>query len=99
MGEGHMLGSPRIPLKALAGVCRRLATSIGAGVDVRKVWAREAERAEGAAKQRFAYVADAANKGVPIADALDACGDYFPELFRSMMHVGEKAGHQAEVLR
>jgi type II secretory pathway component PulF len=99
MGEGHMLGSPRIPLKTLAGLCRRLSTSIGAGVDVRKVWAREAERAEGAAKQRFAYVADAANKGVPIADALDACGDYFPELFRSMMHVGEKAGHQAEVLR
>jgi len=94
-----MLGSPRIKLKTLAGLCRRLSTSIGAGVDVRKTWAREAERAEGNAKPRFAYIAEAANKGVPIADAIDACGDYFPELFRSMMHVGEKAGHQAEVLR
>lgn len=94
-----MLGAPRIGLKSLAGLCRRLATGLGAGVDVRKVWAREAERATGVAKQKFEFIAQAANKGTPVADAADACGEYFPELFRAMMHVGEQAGHQSEVLR
>ena len=94
-----MLGSPRIGLQPLAGLCRRLSTGLGAGVDVRKVWTREAERATGGIKKRFQYIAQEADRGTPIADAVDACGDYFPELFRSMMHVGEKAGHQSEVLR
>jgi type II secretory pathway component PulF len=94
-----MLGSPRIGLKPLAGLCRRLSTSLGAGVDMRKVWAREAERATGVTKQRFAFIADAANRGTPVSEAVEECGDYFPELFRGMMVVGEKAGHQAEVLR
>lgn len=94
-----MLGSPRIGLQTLAGLCRRLSTSLGAGVDVRKVWAREAERATGGAQKRFEFIAKEANKGTPVAEAVDACGDYFPELFRAMMHVGEKAGHQSEVLR
>ena len=94
-----MFGSPRIPLKSLAGLCRRLATSLGAGVDVRKVWAREAERATGSARPRFQAIAEAARKGTPISEAIDACGNYFPELFRGMVQVGEQAGHQSEVLR
>ena len=94
-----MLGTPRISLMTLAGLCRRLSTALGAGVDARKVWSREAERATGGAKKRFAFIAAEANRGTPVAEAVDACGDYFPELFRAMLHVGEKAGHQAEVLR
>ena len=33
-----MLFEPRIGLKPLAALCRRLAISLGAGVDVRTVW-------------------------------------------------------------
>jgi type II secretory pathway component PulF len=94
-----MLGSPRIGLKTLAGLCRRLSTALGAGVDVRKVWTREAERATGPARKRFESIVSAINKGTPMAEAVAACGNYFPELFRAMLHVGEKAGHQSEVLR
>ena len=94
-----MLGSPRIRLTTLAGLCRRLSTSLGAGVDVRKVWAREAERATGSERKRFEHIAQAANAGTPMAEAVEECGDYFPELFRAMLKVGEKSGHQSETLR
>lgn len=94
-----MFGSPRIGLKPLAALCRRLSHMLSAGVDMRKVWAREVERASGNACQPFAHIADAVNSGTPMSEAIDDCGDFFPELFRGMMHVGEKSGNHAEVLR
>lgn len=94
-----MFGSPRIGLKSLAGLCRRLSHSLAAGIDMRKVWAREVERASGSTRQPFSQIAAAVNSGAPMSEAIDACGDYFPELFRGMIHVGEQSGNHAEVLR
>lgn len=93
-----MLGLGRIPLRALAHLARRLATSLEAGIDARRVWAGEVDRASGAARARFVTIRDALASGQSMAEALEALGDYFPPLFRKMVAVGEKTGHLPEVL-
>jgi type II secretory pathway component PulF len=93
-----MFFSPRMPTKPLAALCRRLATSLVAGIDVRTVWAREARQARGpAARKRLAAVSRAVNEGESLAAALAAAGDFFPPLFREMAEVGDRSGHLGEV--
>ena len=93
-----MLFSPRIKIKTLAGLCRRSATALGAGIDLRTVWAREADRAAGwAARERLRTVSEAVHRGESMAAALAATGDFFPLLFRELVEVGEQAGHLSEV--
>lgn len=94
-----MFGEPRIGLKPLAALCRRLATSLGAGVDVRTVWAREASAARGAGRRRFFDVSQDVAAGTAIADSLKKTGNYFPEFFRELVKVGEESGHLPEVCR
>jgi type II secretory pathway component PulF len=93
-----MFFSARMPMKPLAGLCRRLATALVAGVDARTIWAREAQQARGrAARKHLAAVSQALNQGQSVADALAATGDFFPALFREMAEVGEQSGHLGEV--
>jgi type II secretory pathway component PulF len=93
-----MLFSARMPTKRLAALARRLATSLVAGIDVRTVWAREAQHARGlAARKHFAAISRAVNDGESLADALAASGDFFPPLFREMAEVGDRSGHLGEV--
>lgn len=94
-----MLGEPRIGLKPLAALCRRLALSMGAGVDVRTVWAREAQAAQGFGRRRFEAVEQGVADGRTISDALADTGDYFPRFFRELIQVGEQTGHLPEVCR
>jgi type IV pilus assembly protein PilC len=94
-----MIFSPRISLGSLANLCQRLGTALEAGIDVRTVWAREAERATGAARRRCRTIADAVARGESLADATAQTGDFFPPIFRELTHVGEQTGHQAEVFR
>src|SRR5262249_17833351 len=56
--NGSMIGQARIGTKSLATLCRRLALSLGAGVDVRTVWAREAGSARGLSRGRMAEISD-----------------------------------------
>lgn len=92
-----MIFSARITLTRLADLCGRLATALEAGIDMRAVWARESERAAGAARRRYAIVAEGVARGESLYDALAPTGSYFPELFRELAQVGEKTGHRAEV--
>ncbi len=94
-----ILVESRIGLKPLASLSRRLATSLGAGVDVRTVWKREAKSAHGPGRRRLAAVSDAVAQGTTISDALDQTGGYFPEFFRNLVRVGEESGHLPEVFR
>ena len=94
-----MLGEPRIGLKPLAAVCRRLAISLGAGVDVRTVFNREAKSARGPGHRSFAEISEAVAAGGSISDGFGAHGGYFPEFFRQMVHVGETTGHLPEIFR
>ncbi len=94
-----LMFEPRIGLKPLAALCRRLATSLGAGVDVRNVWAREASSALGPAKRRYSDVSHDVAAGSTISDSLQGTGNYFPEFFRELVKVGEETGHLPEVCR
>ena len=93
-----MLFSPRIGTNALARLCRRLGTALEAGIDVRTVCAREAERPAGpASRSRLRWVSQAVNEGDSLTEGLAACEDFFPPLVREMTEVGEKTGHLAEI--
>jgi type II secretory pathway component PulF len=94
-----MFGEPRIGLKPLAALCRRLALSLGAGVDVRTVWTREENAAQGVRRRRFAKVSDGVARGATMGDSFAETGNYFPEFFRELVHVGETSGHLPEVCR
>ena len=94
-----MLGEPRIGLKPLAALCRRMALSLGAGVDVRTIWLREANAVRGPAKRRYFKISDAVADGRSVGDGLEETGAYFPEFFRQLVAVGESTGHLPEVFR
>ncbi|HBO42664.1 MAG TPA: hypothetical protein DD670_01750 [Planctomycetaceae bacterium] len=94
------LFAPRIRSRELAQLCRRLSTSLSAGIDLRKVWQREAGASgRGALVERFRVVRDAVAAGDSMADGLDACGDFFPPLFRQLARVADETGSGAEVFR
>jgi type II secretory pathway component PulF len=94
------LFSPRIHAKELSQLCRRLGTSLAAGVDVRTTWKREASGAGRAATlRRYGVIRDAVAAGDSMAEGIDCCDDFFPPLFRQLARVGEETGSGAEVFR
>jgi len=91
--------SPRISTRQLAELCRRLATALEAGVDARTVWNREAERASGrAARDRIGRINGAVHQGDTLAEGFARTGNYFPDLVRELVAVGEQTGHLPDVL-
>lgn len=94
-----MIGQPRIGKKPLGTLCRKMATSLAAGVDARTVLAREAKSAHGSARSRMAQINANVQRGGSFCDAVDQTGKYYPDFFREMVRVGEESGHLAEVLR
>lgn len=84
--------SPRIRLKPLAQLCRRLAVATGAGLEDRRIWRDEAER--GGRSQRIAVsqVSASLARGQAIDDAIAATGSYFPPLFQQVVAVGDASG-------
>src|SRR5262245_26916551 len=60
----------RIGLKPLAELCYRMATSQGAGVDVRKSWSREARAARGRARSVYTHISDEINEGSSVSAAM-----------------------------
>lgn len=93
-----MFFSPQIGGKRLADLCHRLAVSLAAGVDVRKSWQRETDRAPSSYRGQFAGVQQAIDRGEPLAASLATTGKLFPPLFLEMIGVGEQTGQTAEVL-
>lgn len=92
--------SARASKKQLAALCRRLATSLEAGLDIRRVLAREAEtRGYPALRSRMATIEREVARGVSLQEAVKETGDYFPPLFREMIAVGESTGKSAEVFK
>ena len=95
-----MLFSSQISTKELSRLCRRLATSLEAGVDVRRVWRREADgRVAGSLAARMRAVRDAVEQGDSLHEALEETGRYFPVMFRKLVSVGEQTGQLPEVLK
>ncbi len=88
-----MLFSPRISSKALGQLCHRLSMALEAGIDLRTVLAREAERAYGGLHRHLLQVRDDIDHGETLSAALSACGGYFPLLVCELVRVGEESGH------
>ncbi|MCO6048048.1 type II secretion system F family protein [Aeoliella sp. ICT_H6.2] len=93
-----MFFSPHLSGKRLSDLCHRLATGLAAGVDIRKVWKREAENAPGRMREQFQSVQHDIEQGEPFATSLAKTGNLFPRLFLQMVDVGERTGQTAEVL-
>ena len=92
--------APRARLSALAQLCRRLAIALEAGLDIRRVMARESQRqAPRAQRQAIEHVASGVASGSTLGDALAESGDYFPPLFHELVQMGEATGKTAEVFR
>lgn len=89
----------RISLSQLAGLSRRLAIALEAGLPVRSVWAREAAATRGAAaRAAMRDVLEALDRGEPFGEALATAGPFFPELFCQIVAAGEQSGHLPEAL-
>lgn len=87
----------KISTRRLADLCRRLSTSLDAGIDARTVWRNEAMRAEGpTARRHFRTISEAVESGADMREALAETGDYFPELLREIAHIGDQTGHLDE---
>ena len=98
LGKHAMFGQPRIGTKDLAGLCRRLAISVHAGIDDRRIWQREADRARPSQRKPLRVICDSVGAGQSVGEALGRTGRFFPPLFHAMVDIAEKTGRMADVL-
>ena len=90
--------SPRIGLRDLAQLSRRLAIALASGIEVRRVLERETGNTRGPVlRSHLREINDAAARGDTFTEGLARTGEYFPKLLGEMVNVGEQTGHLAEV--
>lgn len=89
----------RIGSKLLADLSRRIAISLEAGIDERKIWLRESERSRGHMHEMVSQIAAAVDQGRTVGDAVHSTGSYFPPLFRELVALGDETGKSATVFR
>jgi type IV pilus assembly protein PilC len=94
-----MLFAPRIGLKPLAQLCRRLAVTTGAGLEDRRIWRDEAQRGGRSQQAAVARISHALDRGESIGAALAHEGDYFPPLFRHVVAIGDHTGRLDKTYR
>jgi type IV pilus assembly protein PilC len=87
-----------ISTKRLAEFCRRAATSLHAGLDVRQVFEREALIARGAQQSHMTDIMQRIGQGATVTESMQA-QHYFPTLAVEMINVGEKTGKLERVFR
>lgn len=83
--------------KQLAGLCDRVALSLDAGIDVRRVWRSEAKRNGGRLGHACAEVANAIDRGEALDQAVADAGPVFPPLLVELVRVGEQTGSATTV--
>ncbi len=81
----------------LARFCNRIGTSLHAGIDVRTVFQREAERGSPRQREVMDRVGRAISGGQSVAGALQSENGYFPPLMCEMVAIGEKTGKVDDV--
>lgn len=87
-----------ITSKELIGLCQRVGQSLRAGVEIRRVWQMESNRGGASHKQHMEAIFRHVSAGGTVADAMRACGGYFPPLTCQMVEIGEKTGQLDGVL-
>lgn len=91
-------GAPGSP-KTLAALCDRVALSLDAGIDIRRVWRSEVQRNSGHGSRACEDVADAIEAGEGLDTAVADAGPFFPPLLVEMVRVGERSGATTGVFR
>ncbi|MEX0792658.1 MAG: type II secretion system F family protein [Pirellulaceae bacterium] len=94
-----MLFSPRIGRSELISLCDRVSNQLQAGVDARRIWKREAERGRMVHRGKMQIISDGVNAGKSTTEAFNDTGEYFPELFREMVGLGDETGHMDRIFR
>ena len=94
-----MIFSPRITSKQISQLCRRFATSVDAGLDIRTITKREAMSGSNTYRSHMARIHKAVSKGESLATAIKREGEYFPQQFGQMVEVGERTGRLDFTLR
>ena len=92
------MNPPRFRLKQLAGLCRRLGTSLEAGVDIRRTLSREAQSAKGRYQHTLNDVTDRIKQGETVTESIKDTGEAFPRLMHDLVNVGEQTGKLDHVL-
>ncbi len=87
----------RIKARELAPLCRRIGSSLRAGLDVRRIFRTETEKGNGTHRQRMETVQQGLDGGQSIAESLRQCDPYFPSLMCELVDVGERSGKSDEV--
>lgn len=88
-----------MPTRILAGIAGRLATALSAGIGLGRAWKGEQARVPRAWRGAVGEVGRALEEGESFSAALARAGETFPPLFRGMVEVGERTGHEPEALR
>ncbi len=92
--------SSRAGLAELATFCRRMATALEAGLDLRKVLAREAQRAQPPAwRNQMSRINQEVAAGRTFGEAISGGQEFFPPLLRDLVTVGEETGKTPEIFR
>jgi type II secretory pathway component PulF len=86
------LFSSRIKTSRLAQYCRRVGTSLEAGLEVRRVMEREEQRAAWRERSSMEIVRRSVAGGSTMTDAFAATDGFFPQLVHGMVRVGEEGG-------
>ena len=94
-----MLRSRRMPPRLMAELCGRLSIALGAGIDLRRAWASEMDRVPRRWRPTLEVVARGLAAGNGLAASLRAAGGVFPPLVCSIVEVGDRTGHEPEILR
>lgn len=89
--------NPHLSGKRLADLCHRLAISAESGIDIRRIWQREAENAHDRVKFYYEQIRDDVARGESLSEAVASTGKLFPKLFLELVDVGEQTGSMAEV--
>jgi type IV pilus assembly protein PilC len=94
------LFSPRIGLRDLAQLSRRMSIALSSGIEVRRVVEREvAATRRPLLRAKLSEINDAVAAGDTMAEGFARTGNYFPSLVHEIIRIGEHTGHLAEVFR
>lgn len=94
-----IISSAKCPLPALVNWCRTLKHSVGAGLDVVRIFRSLGKSGPFALRPTADNIAAALADGESLGDALEPHRNRFPPLFVEMVAVGEKAGQLEEAFR
>jgi len=88
----------RAKTRELADFCHRVAISLESGIDIRRTFAREAERARRPAfRSALETISDHVNRGSSLSSAMAETGGFFPRLVHELVEVGEETGHLNDI--